>query len=155
MTAHRDLIKNFLSGRHSNYTDKNGNSMEIKERENHTIIEGYGHALYCLKYGGTVVLFNDWRDYSRTTAKHLTQIKGLAEADEHINLIEINNQFEEYEIKSRRSDKVLDAVMCDYCKVQPTQMMNKQNGLRCCDKNKCNRRMAKGENPKNEVKPVL
>lgn len=147
MTAHRQLIQNFLSGRFNTWNDRKGHSMEIEEKDDHTIITGYGHALYCLKTGGTVVLFNDWRSKSRTTAKHLTQIKTEAEADEHINLIEISGQFEQREIKSRRSSAILEEVKCDFCNHQVTKKMNRQNGLRVCDKTKCNRRMAKGENP--------
>jgi hypothetical protein len=151
MTSHDQLIKNFLSGRHDNWNDKKGNSMTIEEKDNHTTIVGYGHALYCLKYGGTVVLFNSWRGKSRTTSKHLTQIETKAKSDEHINLVKVNDQDRPHKDTSKAK---LEQVMCDYCKVQPTKKKNKQNGLRVCDKTKCNRKMAKGENPK-KVQPVL
>jgi len=153
--SNNQLAKNFVTGQHPNVNDRNSNRMAIKEKENHTIIEGYGHALYAIKYRGTVIVFNDWRGYSQTTSKHLTQIKRKAELDNHVNLIEINNQFEQRELKGHKSTTTLKEVMCDYCKVQPTKKRNKQNGLRVCDKTKCNQRMAKGEDPRGEKQPVL
>lgn len=120
--------------------------MAIKEREDHTIIEGYGHALYCLKTGGTVVLFDEWYGYSRTTSSHLNRIRRKAEQDDHINLIESSDL--EPKPKAHRSSQILQKIKCDYCNVEVTTKKNRQNGLRVCDKNRCNSRMAKGENPK-------
>lgn len=145
MTSNNDLIRNFLTGRHSTAAERNSNRMKIKERENHTIIEGYGNALYAVKTGGTVILFDDWYGYSQTTSTHLNLIRRRAEADEHIKLVE-DETIEEPE--SRRSGQVLEEMTCSYCRTEPTTKRNKQNGLRVCDKTKCNRRMAKGENPK-------
>lgn len=87
-TSNRQLIKNLLTGRHNNFTDKKANSMMIREKDGYTILEGYGHALYGLKKGGTVILFDDWYGYSSTTSSHLNRLRGMAKSDEHINLIE-------------------------------------------------------------------
>jgi len=144
-TSNNDLVKNFLSGRHNTAHERNSNRMTIKNRENHTIIEGYGHALYALKTGGTVILFDDWYGYSRTTSTHLNLIRRKANADDHINLIEDKTMSEP---KAHRSTSVLKEMKCDFCNVEVTTKMNKQNGLRVCDKSRCNQRMAKGENPK-------
>lgn len=141
MTSHNDLIENFLTGRHNSYSDRNGHNMDIEVKDDHSIMTGYGHALYCLKYGGTVVLFNSWRGRSRTTSKHLTQIKTQAEKDQHIKLVEVNDQDRPHKDTSKAT---LQKLMCDYCKVTPTKKQNKQNGLRVCDKNSCNREMATG-----------
>jgi len=142
--SNNDLVKNFLTGRHNTAHEKNSNRMTIKERENHTIIEGYGHALYALKTGGTVVLFDDWYGYSRTTSTHLNLIRRKANSDDHIKLVEDKTLDEP---KAHRSSQALEEMKCDFCDVEVTTKMNKQNGLRVCDKNRCNSRMAKGENP--------
>lgn len=145
--SNNDLVKNFLSGRHGTASSRKANRMEIKERENHTIIEGYGHALYALKTGGTVILFDDWYGYSSTTSTHLNLIRRKAKSDDHINLIEDKTLDEP---KAYKSPKVLEKMKCDFCNVEVTTKMNKQNGLRVCDKSRCNQRMAKGENPKKQ-----
>jgi hypothetical protein len=141
MTSNNDLVKNFLNGRHSTASSRNANRMEIKEKENHTIIEGYGHALYCLKTGGTVVLFDDWYGYSKTTSSHLNLIRRKANADKHINLVEDKTVKEP---KAYRSQSVMEEMKCDFCESQVTTKQNRQNGLRVCDKNRCNREMATG-----------
>ena len=145
MATNNEIVQNFITGRHGTYTERNAHSQQIREKENHSILEGYGHALYGLKFGGTVVIFNSWYGYSSTTSSHLNRLKGKAKSDEHLNVI-VTDQFDQP--KSRNSSKILEDLKCDYCQNTLTTKQNRQNGLRVCDKNRCNQRMAKGENPK-------
>jgi len=125
MATNNELYNNFLTGRYNTNTEKKSNNMRIKEKNNHTIIEGYGHALYALKFGGTVVLFDEWYGYSPTTSTHLNKIRGKARSDEHINLI-VSDSLEQDLVKSHRSGEILEELKCDYCNHSVTTTLRRK-----------------------------
>lgn len=73
MATNKEVFDNFCEDDYRDLkSDKESNNLRIIEKEDFTVLEGYGHAMYGLKIGNTVVIFNGWRGYSNTTSKHLT-----------------------------------------------------------------------------------
>lgn len=91
MTSHKQVIRNLMDGKTELKKHSKGHNIELKDYNDEiTLIIGYGHAVYGLKYRNCITVFTGWRGYSTTTSKHLTQIKDVVKQDEDHVLNTVN-----------------------------------------------------------------
>jgi len=76
MVSHTKVIEAFLEGRRAT-----GCNMKSVVRDDVTLLVGYDWALYAMRVGGTTIVFAGWRDYSRTSSRHINMIPVTEEQD--------------------------------------------------------------------------
>jgi len=82
MKSNNNLINDFITGNYNPDNKQKANSMTIKEDGDHSLLIGYGHAIYGLRTPeGHVHIFNSWYGRSTTTSSHLNRLKRSCQGD--------------------------------------------------------------------------
>jgi len=82
MKSNSNLINDFITGNYNPDNKQKANSMSIKEHGDHSLLIGYGHAIYGLRTPeGRVHIFMSWYGRSTTTSSHLTRLERSCQGD--------------------------------------------------------------------------
>jgi len=71
----RELVERFVKGER----DIRANSLSVISIDTFTLLVGYGHAVYAKRdVLGNITVYDEWRTYSNTSARHLGLIRPYA-----------------------------------------------------------------------------
>jgi len=106
MKSNSNLINDFITGNYKTDNKQEANSMTIKENGDHSLLIGYGHAIYGIRTPeGHIHIFNSWYGRSSTTSTHLNRLKGSTKGKKDSDLYTIHNDKERPQVRGSFAPK--------------------------------------------------